>query len=442
MAELDRALRHDGRKLGTMTLALAAVLALFAGGLAYVKDFDLSSLSGDEPAYCWGAWKGEQLPWSESEDVDVKDDAPPTADRPSGECAFRYGRDREAEEDEGPPQYTHLVSVTYDRPPSQQGDRLPWLTRYFDGQAAPLPDGLPGLVSPERGMVVLPSECDESAEPTVVTLTAKTRQSSADEASRSSLPSHRHSRSKLSALLLSAAQKGMEHAGCADERDADERDADERETRARGYLDEHYDDRRYEGDHDDGGEGEAPDPDESGFRTDGVVLGAPANDESGTRKALCHLAGMLDADSVLGSAGNRHAWSPGLGVPGAPDHVCSYRAELDEPDVATDSDGLDREWTNGLSLIATADPRLERLLVAATQRDDNEDLPGWEATTTASKDLAVVRVACGDESQVSNDTVFAVVRSHPTKLSPAKVLPRYVRAVEGHLGCAGVAPRD
>lgn len=453
MAELDgepRSGRRDPRIAG---VALAVVLALCAAGLAYVNDVDLPVVgSGDDPSYCWGAWEHERAPWHESADVMVEDDSRPTAERPSGECSFLFSYGRGAGlEPEDPPDYVGGVTVTYDRPPEKQDDRLAWLTKYFDGTSAPLPDGLPGFVSAKRGIVVLPPRCDEDNEPTVVTLTTKTR-----SGSNKSLPSEygssvKHTRSELSRLLLSAAQKGIEHAGCTepdgsaddDAENADWReDSEERakhERTDRRDLDTFYDDKRYRGE-----DGYDPDEarDEPAFPTDAPVLGDPDDKKLGTQEALCHLAGMPNADAVLGSPGNRNEWVAGLGVPGAPNHLCSYRADLAEFDVATDSDGLDRERTDGVSLTATSDPRLLKLLLTATQRDDNEELPGWDSSTYAAKDLAVARAGCRVDSADPKDTLFVVARSHPTKQTPAQVLPAYVKAVEGHMGCEGVAPSD
>lgn len=443
--------RISSQRLGAVTVVASVTLALVAAVLVYGKNVGLP-WSADDSAYCWGAWEGENVPWhtnADPDDVRTTSDTPPTAENPTGTCEYLFApeaADADADADGEPtPQYRGRVTVTYDRVPEREEDRLPWLTSHFQGRAAPLPDGLPGFVGEESGMVVLPARCDEDFRPTVLTLTTNSRSSAHDHIPDATQPAVRHSRSEIAKLLLAAARKGIEHAGCSEaDQDGDDSGEDQKSHKRplRG-LEKAYDDRRYVGE-----DGYDPDnprdqgEDEHAFRVDSPVLGDPRT-TTDTRGALCGLTGMRKSAGVLGSPGNRYEWLSGQGVPGALSHVCSYQAVFDQPDLATDEHGMDRRRTDGLSLIATFDERLVKLLLAAIERDDNEELPGWDdAATYGSKDLAVARARCPAGADKPRDTLFVVVRSHPTKMTPAQVLPEYVTAVEKHLGCTGLAPED
>lgn len=373
-------------------LAVTGALALLATAIVYGAQV----VNLDGPGYCWNSWRGEHVPWSDSADdgdkgFRVKSDERPSADDARGECEIHFALDggRAAER---PPM--SRVTLTYGTLPKAADDRRGWLIWYFNGEAAPLPNGLPGLVDTDRGMVVLPRACDVKGEPTVVTLTAEGTWNHSGGTRKGWEPS----RAQTARMLLRAAQSGMEGTGCAGEEQ---------------------------------------------LATDGLVLREPMDAPLGADE-LCALPGMPRTEDVLSSL--RTGWGQGLGAPRAAAHVCSYRVASAGDLPATDAEGL--------ILVATSDPRLRAVLLAAAGQDRGERHPGWgdrdtSATVYEGGEMAFAQARCTGRSSGTSekaDTVFAVVRGHktrtsPTKVPPSDVLPSYVKSMQGPMGCGEVAPR-
>lgn len=181
-------------------LAGGASLALLAGlGVAYATQ---RAVFAPEGPVCWGAWEPSQAPLSDI-GGSVREDEAPTSTRPTGTCviARSVGQGRSAVSE---------VTVRYGRLPEDADERLAWLVQHVHGSAAPLPEGLPGLVDGAQGLLVLPPSCDVDGEPSVVTLSSKL--SSAD-----AWPEDRvlGSPSEVAHLLTAVADHGMAEAGCA-----------------------------------------------------------------------------------------------------------------------------------------------------------------------------------------------------------------------------------
>lgn len=88
-----------------------------------------------------------------------------------------------------------------------------WLAQNFHGSAAPLPDGLDGLVAGDRAMLVLPQACDVDGRPSVVTIRGESWGDG--HLGRRSMPFTIGTYSEVTRMLLDAASTGMTHVGCA-----------------------------------------------------------------------------------------------------------------------------------------------------------------------------------------------------------------------------------
>ncbi|MFE6157651.1 hypothetical protein ACFQ7F_01875 [Streptomyces sp. NPDC056486] len=169
--------------------------------------------------YCWGAWEQDSGPDILGDAAFTGDDArsrtskeaPPTSGKPTGSCTLAVRSSRVYSGDELVQDTT--VTVKYGRAPKDAGTRLTWLSDHLGNGAMPLPDGLPGAVAGARGLLVLPKRCDtRDGRPTAVTLDAQERPEPDDVITRS--PDLGGSR-MVTELLVKAANKGMEKAGCA-----------------------------------------------------------------------------------------------------------------------------------------------------------------------------------------------------------------------------------
>ncbi|MFF9627388.1 hypothetical protein [Streptomyces fradiae] len=150
--------------------------------------------------YCWGAWQerdGEGLLGDRVLDKwgalrFSEESSPPTAAHPEGTCEVTV-RDRDHSERE-----VMSVAAAYGRPPADELDHRTWLAHYLHGSAAPLPDGLDGVVAPDRAVLVLPGACDVDGRPSVVTLNGEAG-----------------GRDEMARLLIDLAGTAMREAGCA-----------------------------------------------------------------------------------------------------------------------------------------------------------------------------------------------------------------------------------
>ncbi|MFC7303215.1 hypothetical protein ACFQVC_03160 [Streptomyces monticola] len=202
------------RRLRRKPVIAVAVLALAAAGFG---SWALTAGPLSTESYCWGAWEeGSGSPILG--DAALKDDGSrkatetsPSADSPHGECTLTV----KSASSQGSQKisYEDRVTVRYGTAPRDTADRRAWMGEFLYAGGERLPDGLPGLVDTDRGLLVLPKECDQDGQPTVVTLRAHGTSSSAGDsvANPTSLGVERD----VANLLLHAANQGMEKAGCA-----------------------------------------------------------------------------------------------------------------------------------------------------------------------------------------------------------------------------------
>ncbi|NGO69228.1 hypothetical protein [Streptomyces boncukensis] len=212
---VQRAEGRTRRRRAWLGGALALVLA--AGGLTgWAAATGTPPFDGDsgQESYCWGAWTQDSGPRVLGGDADrrtVRQSAP-TTDRPRGTCTVTQRASGSAGGGEQVA-YTQRVALRYGTLPRGGAERRAWLGEFLSAQAERLPDGLPGAVGADRGMVVLPKRCDVDGRPVAVTLRAHSRGSSTggDTANPPAIGTER----QVAEMLLSAANRGMDQAGCA-----------------------------------------------------------------------------------------------------------------------------------------------------------------------------------------------------------------------------------
>lgn len=207
----------------------AAVVVLAAAGVGGVwASTGMWPLAKDR--YCWGSWEQNSGP-SLLGDGKVEDPgskrtaeqtAAPSAERPHGTCTLRVTTSSSEDDDESDYSYESAesdtteteepVTVEYGPVPRGREARLEWLAEYLDGSVAPLPDGVPGLVSREKGMVVLPRECDVDGRPSTVTITGdEVTGGDTEPGETTSIGGE----GEVAELLLAVANRQMRQVGCA-----------------------------------------------------------------------------------------------------------------------------------------------------------------------------------------------------------------------------------
>ncbi|MGW0736479.1 hypothetical protein [Streptomyces sp. NPDC002851] len=210
--------RHRG------AVAAAAFLAL-AGAAAGTWATDTWPFAKER--YCWGAWEQDSGPKvlgdSELEASNstrtARESAAPTRQKPRATCTLTVTSsipdDHGGDEGSGSDtiDFTKTVTVTYDSPPENRSARLEWYGDYLDGSVSPLPDGVPGLVSQRKGMLVLPERCDVDGRPGTVTIEAK--EHGDGHLGRVDVGGRIGTEYEVAQLLLAAANTGMRQAGCA-----------------------------------------------------------------------------------------------------------------------------------------------------------------------------------------------------------------------------------
>ncbi|WKX73954.1 hypothetical protein [Streptomyces sp. XD-27] len=194
-------------------LAATAAVAVLAAGVgtwaAGIGPFE------EEDRYCWGAWEEGSGPefLSDGDGSRTSEETAPTAKRPRGRCTVAIRSEHAGST--GTYVSKAEVTVTYGPAPGDAAKRVEWLDTYLSGSAVPLPDGLPGAVDGDRGLLVLPERCDTpDGRPTAVTLDSDARTDWNDGVSVPDGAELGGTRS-VAALLVAAANRGMEAAGCA-----------------------------------------------------------------------------------------------------------------------------------------------------------------------------------------------------------------------------------
>ncbi|MFI8822788.1 hypothetical protein [Streptomyces sp. NPDC053431] len=193
------------RRRGLLVTVIAGAIIASAAGIGLwatdTKPF--------RDSYCWGAWQensgaeflGEEVLAEPGTGRWATESAPPAPDRPHATCTVEVASTSAGgggdDGDHG------KVTLEYGAVPAGAEERRPWISRNLHGSASPLPDGLPGLVASDRGMLVLPTACDADGRPVTVTVRSEGFTMGP--------------RSTVGRLLVDAANRLMKKAGCAPE---------------------------------------------------------------------------------------------------------------------------------------------------------------------------------------------------------------------------------
>ncbi|WP_405711066.1 hypothetical protein [Streptomyces sp. NBC_00046] len=172
-------------------------------------------------SYCWGAWEqgsgaaflGEDGLAKSGSQRRSTETAPPSAGRHRASCTVTVTSTVADDDSDEPLRFKEQVTVEYGPVPSGAEEHRAWIGRYFDGSASRLPDGLDGLVSGDRAMLVLPSACDVDGRPSTVTI--RSESTGDGHLGKLAMPFTIGSRSDVTRMLLDAANTGMREAGCA-----------------------------------------------------------------------------------------------------------------------------------------------------------------------------------------------------------------------------------
>ncbi|MCT2590189.1 hypothetical protein LHJ74_09735 [Streptomyces sp. N2-109] len=233
-------LRRFGRLSRRRRLAWGGAALALALGSTAVTAQATGTWPFDKDRYCWGAWKQDSGPRllgdavlqrTDSERSGTASDVP-SPDRPQGKCSVvmtsevpddhgghtgtgteQYGE--EAGEAQETLTFESRVTVEFGPVPRKAAERRKWLAGFLDASAVPLPDGVPGVVAGNRGMVVLPKACDVDGRPSAVTLAGG--ETGDGHLGVVEMPFTVGSRSEVARLMLAVAEKGMKSVGCAPE---------------------------------------------------------------------------------------------------------------------------------------------------------------------------------------------------------------------------------
>lgn len=204
---------HSARMSGRR-LVLVVALALAVLGGAALATWAVRAGPFAPESHCWGAWaedSGPRVLGADYARVAEESGSPHRGEQ--AVCVMAYGvpgteemqhpdtsvtGDRAREGTGG----DRLVARVGPPPRSTGGPRRAWLAEALHGNTVPLPEGLPGVVSTDRGTLVLPEECDSGDVPLVVTVRSEGQVPELD------------SEREVTDLLLSLAETAREKAGC------------------------------------------------------------------------------------------------------------------------------------------------------------------------------------------------------------------------------------
>lgn len=215
-----RALPRSRR--GRITAIGAAVLVLAGTSIGTAA---AETWPWPKDRYCWGAWEKDSGPGFLGDEALGEDgngsrtvkETTPTVKRPTGRCDVLISADDTHSWDDGKVSVEQRVSVRYGPVPKSAETRLRMLQdRHLHGGKVPLPDGLPGTVDWEGGLLVLPKSCDaEDGRPTVVTVEASGKRTEGSKPARQDSADLASTVREASMLLTAVANRGMQAAGCA-----------------------------------------------------------------------------------------------------------------------------------------------------------------------------------------------------------------------------------
>lgn len=205
----------DARRAGRRTVAVLALALVVLGGATLVT-WATDAGPFRQRGHCWGAWQEGSGPQVLGDDFTrvTEESAAPVRDE-QAICVMAFGVpgteemkhiDAVVRGDASGAQEAagHRLVARVGPPPRSTGrPRRAWLAEALHGNAAPLPEGLPGVVGRDRGTLVLPEECDSGDVPMVVTVRSLGPVPELD------------SEREVAELLLSLANAAREKAGCA-----------------------------------------------------------------------------------------------------------------------------------------------------------------------------------------------------------------------------------
>ncbi|MGW2512695.1 hypothetical protein ACWC0A_25555 [Streptomyces scopuliridis] len=205
--------RRGGVLVGAAVVLVAAGLGTWATG---------SRPFSREDRYCWGSWETNSGPGflsdtafeGDDEGARTSEETAPTPRRPTGRCEVALSSSSTGRDGDETSRSTG-ITLTYGPAPKDAAERMEWIGAYLGGRAVPLPDGLPGATDGGRGLLVLPERCDtRDGRPTAVTLDSDARTTWSEGGALRSNAGLGGVRS-VAGLLVAAANRGMEAAGCA-----------------------------------------------------------------------------------------------------------------------------------------------------------------------------------------------------------------------------------
>ncbi|WP_437024074.1 hypothetical protein [Streptomyces sp. enrichment culture] len=203
---------------------LAAMGGILAGAVVAAGIGLYATDSGPfHSTYCWGAWHEDSgAPFLDDEKLEESgsrregsETAPPSAEHPRATCWVEMTSTWDGDASQEPMRFGDRITVDYGPVPGGGTERHKWLAQNLHGSAAPLPDGLDGVVGSDRAMLVLPEECDVSGRPSAVTIRAESRGDG--PMGEKTLSSAIGPPTVVAGLLLDVANTAMGTVGCAPE---------------------------------------------------------------------------------------------------------------------------------------------------------------------------------------------------------------------------------
>lgn len=173
-------------------------------------------------SYCWGAWEqnsgpsflGDGALGTSGSERKATESAPPSATRPQASCTLTVTSEVEDDDSDDPLHFEERITLEYGPVPAGAKERRTWIAQYFNGTTSPLPDGLDGLVSGDRAMLVLPGSCDaKDGRPSAVTI--RSGSTGDGHLGKVAMPFTIGEAEDVGRMLIDAANAGMEKAGCA-----------------------------------------------------------------------------------------------------------------------------------------------------------------------------------------------------------------------------------